>query len=1134
MSQFSFLKAEFPEQFELAERAENYALSDPGASGIYARKTLESIVHWVFKHDRAMPMPLDNKLNDYLHVPQFRQARGGTVFDKARIVQRIGNRAAHESKSPSKQDAVAAVQSLFAVSHWFAHTYGRTTTLDETVRFRPHELARPAAAAALSLKQRQALQDQIDKETAEAATARQRVAELASTTEELEAQLATLRAQIAEQKAAAEARPFDDEVLSEAETRDYLIDLYLNEAGWALTDERDREYKVAMPDGSKNATGYIDYVLWGDDGRPLAVVEAKRTTVDARSGLQQASLYADALQAETGHRPVVFTTNGYEHYLWDDHADGYPPRRVHGFYTAAELGTLIGRRTTRQPLSDLDANKDIAGRPYQERAIRSMTEAFQAKTRKGLLVMATGSGKTRTIVALTDLLQRADWVKRVLFLADRQGLVNQAADAFKEHLPDIDPVNLLIDGNADGRVIVSTYQTMIGKIDERRSDGTHRFGVGHFDLVIIDEAHRSVYRKYRGIFEHFDSLLVGLTATPKDEIDKNTYGLFDLETGFPTDAYSLDEAIDDEYLVPPRGISVPLKFVRQGIRYDELDDDDKAELEASGWGDDPDSDDDDGAVPPDVSPGEINKWLYNEDTVDKMLEHLMTHGIKVAGGDRLGKTIVFAKNQKHANFIKERFDVHYPALDAGRFAQVITHDAHSPGKLIDEFKKPDSAPHIAISVDMLDTGIDVPEAVNLVIFKPVRSKAKFWQMIGRGTRLSPDLFGPGVDKTEFFVFDYCGNLEYFSSELAGSDGGSGASLGERLFATRVELICAMDRDRVHDTDRAELADLLRDTVTSMHRDNFLVRKHLRLVDKYSDAAAWANTDAVAEDRTELLTALAGLPDQMEPDQEVSKRFDLMIMNIELAVINHEPWEPLRHRVVSICGLLEGLDNVPAVAAEMALIEAAQTDDWWANVTHQMLEDLRKRLRAIVGLIRKDERAIVYTDLDDEMGEITEIDFVPTSSFAEFKRRAEAWLSEHLGDEAVAKVRSGEPLTVEDEAALQRLLVAGGVGDDETFAEASERAGSLALFVRSLIGLDRAACQAVFADFLDDKRYSSNQIRFVQMIIDELTSRGAVEARRLYEAPYMGVAPEGPEQLFGDTDADRLFATVESLHATGES
>ena len=597
----------------------------------------------------------------------------------------------------------------------------------------------------------------------------------------LDEELKRLRAEVAAAKQAATAQP-DTHDYSEAETRDYFIDLLLKEAGWPLDQARDRELEVSgMP--NSQGIGFVDYVLWGDDGKPLGLVEAKRTRRDARVGQQQAKLYADCLERQFGQRPVIFYSNGYEHWLWDD--TNYPPRAVQGFYKKAELELAIQRRSTRRPLAAEEINQGIVERYYQTRGIRRIAEAFERDhDRKALVVMATGAGKTRTVIALCDLLMRCNWVKRTLFLADRVALVNQAVTAFKRHLPDASPVNLVTEKDAEGRVFVSTYPTMMGLIDDTR-DGRRRFGVGHFDLVIIDEAHRSVFQKYRAIFDYFDSLLVGLTATPKDEVDRNTYSLFDLENGVPTDAYGLEEAVRDGFLVPPKAVSVPLKFQREGIRYDDLSEEDKDEWDALEW-------DEEGGVPDRVEAEAVNNWLFNRDTVDKVLEHLMTRGMRVAGGDRLGKTILFAKNQHHAEFIAERFNANYPHYK-GEFARVITFKTEYAQSLIDNFSAKDKAPHIAISVDMLDTGIDIPEVVNLVFFKLVRSKTKFWQMLGRGTRLCPDLFGPGKDKEFFCVFDYCQNLEYFSQNITATEGALGESLGKRLFNARLELIGSLDK-----------------------------------------------------------------------------------------------------------------------------------------------------------------------------------------------------------------------------------------------------------------------------------------------------------------------------------------------------
>ena len=560
--------------------------------------------------------------------------------------------------------------------------------------------------------------------------------------------------------------------------------MLLREAGFDPDAPDTVEVEVSgMPTDS--GQGFVDYVLRGADGKPLALVEAKRTRRDPRVGQQQAKLYADCLETQYGQRPIIFTTNGYEHWIWDD--ANSPPRPIQGFLKRDELALMVQRRTIRKPLAPQSIDNAIVERPYQHRAIRRVCEAFERdRQRKALLVMATGAGKTRTVIALCDLLMRANWVKNVLFLADRTALVKQAENAFKKHLPGSPTVNLCLDKEQEGRVTISTYPTMMKLIDEAGAS-ERRFGVGHFDLIVIDEAHRSVYRKYKAIFDYFDSYLVGLTATPKGEVDRDTYRLFDLETGVPTDAYGLDEAVRDKHLVPPRVVSLTTDFLDRGISYGQLSDEDKEKWDALEW-------DEEGAVPAVVEAPAMNKWLFNADTVDRVLEHLMREGLKVEDGDRLGKTIIFAKNREHANFITQRFDIAYPHY-AGHFARTIDYSISYAQSLIDDFSIPSKAPHIAISVDMLDTGIDVPEVVNLVFFKPVRSKTKFWQMIGRGTRLCKDLFGPGKDKSFFTIFDWCRNFEFFNENPGAADGAVVDSLTKRLFDARVEIIGEIDKAR---------------------------------------------------------------------------------------------------------------------------------------------------------------------------------------------------------------------------------------------------------------------------------------------------------------------------------------------------
>jgi len=688
-SQFEFLRGEWPVLFDPAARAESLVYPDSRSSCFYARRALELAVHWLYKHDSTLRLPYQDHLGALIHEPTFRNLVGPVVLTKIKLVKDLGNLAVHSHKPVRQLDALTATKELFHLLFWLARNYARGAKPTDGSVFDEKLLPKTSSDSAQTQEQLQSLETQLRERD-------EKLSELLSGRKALDNELQRLRIEVAEVKKQNAGRP-DDHNYSEAETRDYFIDLLLKEAGWALDKEQDREYPVTgMPNNT--GEGFVDYVLWGDDGKPLGLVEAKRTKRDSRVGQQQAKLYADCLEKQFGQRPVIFYSNGYDHWLWDNL--GNPPRPLQGFYKKAELELLIQRRAARKSLADAKIDESIVERYYQSRAIRRVGEAFERDLdRKALLTMATGAGKTRTVIALCEILMRCNWAKRVLFLADRVALVRQAVNAFKNFLPDTSPINLVTEKDAEGRVYVSTYPTMMGLIEESRDD-QRRFGVGHFDLVIIDEAHRSVYQKYGAIFEYFDSLLVGLTATPKDEVDCNTYRLFNLESGVPTDNYTLDEAVRDGFLVPPKAVSVPLRFQREGISYDQLSDDEKAEWDALEWSDD-------GTVPNRVEAEAVNRWLFNKDTVDKVLEHLMTRGLKVAGGDRLGKTIVFAKNHDHAQFIAERFNLNYPHYK-GEFARVIDFETEYVQNLIDNFSIVSKDPHIAISVDMLDTGIDIP------------------------------------------------------------------------------------------------------------------------------------------------------------------------------------------------------------------------------------------------------------------------------------------------------------------------------------------------------------------------------------------------------------------------------------------
>jgi type I restriction enzyme R subunit len=1143
--QFGFL-ARFPFLADHVVMAERQALTDPRGAAVHCRLAVEAMVRWLYDHDADLKRPYSDHLAALIADPSFFRLVGPTVNSKIDILRRIGNSAAHPGKFAAGQGP-SALRQLFDVSIWFATRYSDDPP--------PAELAFAADLLPRGDAQPQTSPDQVrkleeDAERARDALEAERKARLADADVRavLEAELAQLRAEITAQRRANEGRDAGHDY-GEAETRDLKIDVLLREAGWPLADPRDVEFPVhGMPndrsaDGRGN--GFADYVLWGADGRPLAVIEAKRARKDPREGKEQARLYADCLEAQFGQRPILFYTNGYDHWIWDDLR--HPPRAIAGFLTCDELQLLIQRRETRLTLADVPTNRTIAGsgrRTYQEKAIRAVCHRFEdvahggENHRKALLVMATGSGKTRVAIALSDVLMRANWAKRILFLADRVPLVKQAAGNYRRYLPDSSPVNLVLHPRGEGRVFISTYPTMMNLIERGRQEGKQRFGPGYFDLIIIDEAHRSVYRKYKAIFDWFDAPLLGLTATPKDEIDKNTYSLFELEDGVPTDAYDLKQAVTDGFLVPPRAIDVPLKYPRAGIRYDDLTDAEKEEWDALDWGED--------GPPDEVDAADVNDWLFNINTIDLMLRQLMEDGLKVAGGDRLGKTIIFAKNHRHAEFIVERFDANFPALK-GVFCRLIDNQVKYAHSLIEDFEEPEKAPHIAVSVDMLDTGIDIPDVLNLVFFKIVRSKSKFWQMIGRGTRLREGIFvdadGKRTDKEFFYVFDYLGNLDYFNAQMDGAEARAAAPLGERLFAARVDLLGLMQPARSAggtvqapsngfrgEADEPGLYEgvrkQLREEVSGMPLENFMVRAKRRHVEKFLDAAAWEHIGE--EDRHELVEHVAGLPTSLTDTDVDAKRFDLLCLRIQLGMFRNATFAPLRKAFVAQVHQLEAKGAVPDVARQMALILEVQTDEWWTDATPEMVEIARRRLRGLMSLIEPGKQVIVTTDLADAMGSKREVELVDlggASSLAQFRRKARAYVDAHADHVTLARLRQGRPLTSSDLDELQKLFVDAGVVEDTDFQRVRQLP-DMPDFIRSLVGLDRRAAQAAFNEALAGTTLSARQIDFVERIVDYLTASGKMDPAALYQPPFTDAAPNGVSDMFDARTVAHIITTIE--------
>lgn len=1122
MSNFSFLQDEWDGVRKAAAKAELSINYDPRAACFHARRTLEIAVQWIYANDSSVRRPYDDQLNALIHENTFRRLLSNDLFLKIRTIKDIGNLAVHSARPITTNDALRATSELFHFLYWLARTYTRKDPRNfEGLVFNPALLPPPPAQVIQQTREElKKLQEELQNKDKDLLEKQQALIDT-------DAEIQKLRAEIAEAKKRNQKVP-DDHDYSEAETRDYFIDLMLREAGWPLDKTEDREYPVTgMP--SASGDGFVDYVLWGDDGLPLGLVEAKRTKKDPRIGQQQAKLYADCLESKFAQRPVIFYTNGYETWLWDD--QNYPPRRVQGFYKKKELELHIQRRTSKTKTSSLTINTSIVERYYQHEAIRHITEEFAKGNRKGLVVMATGAGKTRTVIALCELLQRANWIKRVLFLADRRALVKQAVKEFKKHLPDSSPINLLNEKEQIGsRVYVSTYPTMMGLIDEADS-GARRFGPGHFDLLVIDEAHRSVYQKYRAIFDYFDSLLIGLTATPRDEIDRNTYSLFDLEDGNPTYAYELSKAINDEYLVEPKSISVPIQFPSRGVRYDDLSDDEKDEWDVMEWSED-------GGPPPRaVEAPAVHTWFFNNDTVDKVLRTLMENGQKVAGGDRLGKTIIFARNHKHAMFIQERFDIHYPHLK-GSFARVIDNEETYADSLLEDFSTPDKPPHIAISVDMLDTGVDVPEVVNLVFFKPVWSKTKFFQMVGRGTRLCKNLFGPGKHKQCFYIFDCCRNFEYFNQNPDAPDSPLAEPLSTRLFKARLRMlstICsAPSEDRALTEVATAVADALHKNVAAMNVDNFLVRPYRREVEKFRDRKAWETWNQISHDDLDQLTHnVSRLPTELPSEEETAKQFDLVILRLQLARLNHTPdfkrWET---QVREIAQQLEEKSSIPMVHDQIDLIRQIQDDEYWTDVTVPMLELVRVRLRDLVKFIEKRKRSVVYADFQDTLGVVAE---VPSNwlgseyNIEQYRKRMRHFLRTHESHLTVNKLKRNIPITALELQDLERLLFESGeLGSREDFEKAFGAAQSLGELVRLLVGLDRGAAVQAFGEFLQNTTYNAKQIQFVNQIVEYLTQNGIMDPGMLYEPPFTDLSNNGLDGVFGDLDANRIVEILRNV------
>ncbi|TDR31051.1 DEAD/DEAH box helicase family protein [Hydromonas duriensis] len=1144
MSNFAFIQIDFPTLHDEAAQAEQLARVAPAAAAMLCRVSLEKAVNWLYDHDSKLVRPWRADLNTLLHEPSFQNLFSPAMFREINLIRKTGNIAAH-GDAVVFDDVLAMLKYLFRFLRFVAIYYGKTRlpeqVFDESLLT---DLARASGSPATT-SDADALVRELEAKNAALREAEDENRKLIESNATL---LAELNAQKSQHSAERVLRmqAFAVEVavppnISEAETRRRYIDISLRECGWNhLVDGRDKEYPVTGMPTSTNPSGkgFVDYVLWGDDGLPLAVVEAKKSMVDARQGREQAKLYADSLQAMHGQRPIIFYTNGFETYLWDDAF--YPERQVQGFYTKSELQLMLDRRggagvngyngTARLDLREFRVNEAIAGRPYQIEAVKRVAETFvttnqsgqlRGRGRKALLVMATGSGKTRTAAAIVDMLMQSRWVKRVLFLADRNALVTQAKNAFNEYLPQLSAIDLTCEAEDVGtRLVFSTYPTMLNRIDHV-NEGERFYGVGHFDLIIVDEAHRSVYQKYKAIFDYFDALLVGLTATPKTAVDRNTYELFGIEDHNPTFAYELDKAVEEGFLVPPKAISVPIKFPRDGIKYGDLSAEEKEEWEEK-FGD-PTVD----SAPDEIGGAALNEWLFNTDTVDKVLAHLMSSGIKVQGGDRLGKTIIFAKSHRHAEFIRERFDVNYPEY-SGSFMSVIDNYESKAQSLLTKFtnKHADSDPQIAVSVDMMDTGVDAVRVVNLVFFKLVRSSTKFWQMVGRGTRPCPNLFGKDMDKTEFVIFDYCGNLEYFDANPEGVESKAVRGLSQQTFEVKLELALLI-RGRVdsNDEERA-LAEAfineLHATVKLFDRNRAAVRMKLRRVEEYSDATRWQNLSR--SDMQDINSELSNLVLPIAKEDELARRFDVLILNYQLALFSNAHSSKYQNQIRGVAHALLKKQNIPAVAKQVPMLTQLQQDDFWQSVNVVGLEPVRLSLRDLMKYLDTESQDVIYTHFEDTLNvdEAKEFDLVKSSGqLKSYKERVESYVRNNSHHLVIRRLQTNKPISRTEIDTLEKILFEGDLGTREDYARVYGEK-PLGVFIRNIVGLDVNAAQAVFAEFIQAGHLSADQMTFINNIIRYLTINGVIDKNMLFTPPFTDLNDQGLLGVFDEIQSKMIL------------
>jgi len=1009
---FEFLREQWPQLASLAGFSELYSCTDAVSSLIKLRSYIEQMVEVVYEQF-GLQRPFNPSLINLLNEESFKNDVPQAVIPIMHAIRQHGNKAAHRNEG-SEKTALWLIGEAHKLGQWLYLSFTGHTK-DEIPQFiepAPEHFGAKSKSQLQrekkSLLQKMKIQeDKMQQLLDELETVRKEAKVAKASKEELKAKIKAAQTSVS-------VLDFNEE-----QTRKHLIDTMLAEAGWNVgaglqcTTDVGKEVEVNHQP-TNSGLGLADYVLYDSDGyTPLAVIEAKKTSVDPNIGRQQAKDYADGFERDRDQRPIIFYTNGFDIWIWDD-KQGYTPRKLFGYYSRDSLQFLIHQRDNTDKLPDIQVDERIIDRRYQIEAVTRVKEKFQNKYRKALIAQATGTGKTRVAIALCEAMLRAGWVKRILFMCDRRELRKQAKNAFSEFMPDesLVYVNSRTYKDKNHKIYLGTYPAMMKCYDN--------FDVGFFDLVIADESHRSIYNRYRELFYYFDSLQIGLTATPVNFVSRNTYKLFECEDKDPTAHYDYEDAVRDRWLTPFEVRTFTTPFLREGIKWSQMNDEQRIELEEQ-------------EEAPEVieyEQGQVDKYIFNRDTNRLILQNLMEKGIKVADESTLGKTIIFARNHNHAVLLQNLFDELYPQY-GGNFCRVIDNYDSRASELIDDFKGigKNKDLTIAISVDMLDTGIDVPAIVNLVFSKPVYSYVKFWQMIGRGTRLHEDLFGPGKDKKKFLIFDHWKNFEYFDQKYSESDDvNQSKSLQQLVFEDRIRF--AEIAVEIQNPDGFEIAtDLLHEDVNSLPDKTLAVREKWREVKTVqSDGfikAFQPNTKVI------LKNDIAPLMQWLDiSGHQTAYRFDRLCCQLQIEHIRQSSrFHDLRDALINqVLGLQI---NLNPVKAKISMIERVKSSDFWAEPTVINIEKVRTELRGIMKY-----RASVdgpggtlprVIDITEDTTLIEDKAYKPKIKgleLIEYRNRVQTVLLAIIDNSpALQKIRSGQSITTEELKDLAALVVA---------------------------------------------------------------------------------------------------------------